>query len=66
MLHNIPCVDYKASEDGRGKVIKVPTRAPVPTPSCDEEDEVEQLINDPESHFLCLLTLHGTPTAHEP
>ena len=66
MLRNIPRINYKASEDGRGKVIKAPTRAPVPTPSCDEEDEVEQLINDPESHFLCLLTLHGTPTAREP
>ncbi|PIL28276.1 hypothetical protein GSI_09564 [Ganoderma sinense ZZ0214-1] len=65
-LRNIPRIDYKASEDGRGKVIKALTRAPVTTPSRDEEDEVEQLIDDPESHFLCLLTLHGTPTAREP
>ncbi|EJF55486.1 hypothetical protein DICSQDRAFT_25697, partial [Dichomitus squalens LYAD-421 SS1] len=65
-LRGKPRIDYKAVEDGKGIVIRTTPNAPQQTVLDDDDDAVEHIVGDYESHFLCLLTLTDTPTAREP
>ncbi|TBU58257.1 hypothetical protein BD310DRAFT_977557 [Dichomitus squalens] len=47
-LCNLPHLDYKAAEEGKGKVIKPPVRDPSADSTADD-DEVEQLVGDQET-----------------
>ncbi len=52
-LRTVPRIDYKAYGDTGARITKE-------TPTVSDEDAHE------EAHCMCLLTLHGTETVHEP